>query len=126
MQLYTIIVSLFVFVATAHPFEPRPNTIRVLMVNDQIYTAVRADIPADGSKISIQGAFAGLCARDGNLFANRAEILMGTTGSCRVFNDSDCTSQIGGPLNANGDSVGFTSGKKGSINLVKAFIVCRL
>ncbi|KAF2269045.1 hypothetical protein CC78DRAFT_565137 [Lojkania enalia] len=93
------------------------GTTRVLLARDDNDTAVQANIPADGSRVSIRNNFGNL----GNpVQANRGNIVSGS-GSCRVFRDAGATQQVGGTLNSNGNSVSFG----GLVNLNNGVIICQ-
>jgi len=96
MQLTLLLAPLLAVSALAAPasttLSPRQTrTLRVQLSNDATDTAVQANIPANGMRISIRANFGNLGSP---IRANRALVVGSGSGSCGIFSDAQGTRRI--------------------------------
>ncbi|KAL1602415.1 hypothetical protein SLS60_005831 [Paraconiothyrium brasiliense] len=116
MKTTLILTALFTALVAASPLEieQRAGTIRVQLSDDATDTAVQANIPANGAKISIAANFGNLGS---GVPANRAGVVSGS-GSCNIFKDNG--SQKVATIKSGGNDVTFTR-----VKLQNGVIVCK-
>ncbi|KAH3976779.1 hypothetical protein HBI56_016160 [Parastagonospora nodorum] len=121
MHTTIIIASLFAAFAAAAPADidaRQATTVRVQLSQDSTDTAVQANIPANGQKISIKANFGNLGA---NVSANRALVVGSSkSGTCNIFKDAAATQRVA-TIKAGADDARFTA-----VNLVNGVIVCQV
>lgn len=94
---------------------PQTATIRVQLSDDATDTAVQANIPKNGAKISISKNFGNLGS---GVPANRALVVSGS-GSCDIFKDAGATQKVA-TIRSGANDANFTR-----VNLQNGVIVCK-
>ncbi|KAH4040878.1 hypothetical protein HBH70_021440 [Parastagonospora nodorum] len=118
MHTTIIIASLFTAFAAAAPADMdarQATTVRVQLSQSSTDTAVQANIPANGQKISIKANFGNLGA---NVNANRA-LVISKSGTCNIYQDAAATQHVA-TIKAGADEAFF----KG-LNLANGVIICQ-